>query len=35
VFADNTRMLRLSRDCGFQIIGRHDAVVDLSLDLQA
>jgi acetyltransferase len=35
VFADNERMLRLSRDCGFHIVGRHDAVVDLSLDLQA
>ena len=35
VFADNERMLRLSRDCGFRIVGRHDAVVDLSLDLQA
>jgi acetyltransferase len=35
VFADNARMLRLARDCGFQIVGRHDSVVDLSLDLQA
>jgi acetyltransferase len=35
VFADNERMLRLSRDCGFRIVGRHDAVVNLSLDLQA
>ena len=35
VFSDNSRMLRLSRDCGFQIVGRHDSVVDLSLDLQA
>lgn len=34
-FADNDRMLRLARECGFRITGRHDGIVDLALDLQA
>jgi len=34
-FADNDRMLRLARECGFRIAGRHDGIVDLALDLQA
>ena len=34
-FTDNDRMLRLARDCGFAITGRHDGIVDLQLDLQA
>jgi len=34
-FSDNDRMLRLARDCGFRISGRHDGIVDLELDLQA
>jgi len=33
-FADNDRMLRLARECGFRITGRHDGIVDLALDLQ-
>jgi len=34
-FSDNDRMLRLARECGFRITGRHDGIVDLELDLQA
>ena len=34
-FADNDRMLRLARECGFRITGRHDGIVELALDLQA
>ena len=34
-FADNDRMLRLARECGFRITGRHDGIVGLALDLQA
>jgi RimJ/RimL family protein N-acetyltransferase len=32
-FSDNDRMLRLARECGFRISGRHDGIVDLALDL--
>ena len=34
-YATNERMLHLARDCGFRIVGRHDSVVELMLDLQA
>jgi acetyltransferase len=33
-FSDNDRMLRLARECGFRISGRHDGIVDLALDLK-
>lgn len=33
-FSDNERMLHLARECGFRIVGRHDAVVELLLELQ-
>jgi len=33
-FSDNDRMLRLARECGFRIAGRHDGIVDLALELQ-
>ena len=35
VFADNERMLKLARECGFHITGRHDGIVEISLDLQS
>jgi len=34
-FADNDRMLKLARECGFRVTGRHEGIVDLALDLQA
>ena len=34
-YATNERMLHLARDCGFRVVGRHDSVVELMLDLQA
>jgi len=34
-FADNDRMLKLARECGFRITGRHEGIVGLALDLQS
>jgi len=34
-FADNDRMLKLARECGFRTTGRHEGIVGLALDLQS
>jgi len=34
-FADNDRMLKLARECGFRTTGRHEGIVGLELDLQS
>jgi acetyltransferase len=34
VYADNDRMLRLARQCGFETGARHDAAIEVSLELQ-
>jgi len=34
-FADNYRMLKRARECGFRTTGRHEGIVGLELDLQS
>ena len=35
VLRENAGMLKLARECGFHITGRHDGIVEISLDLQS